>query len=107
MFAAVYIWKIKPGTEQEFRKHWIRGTEIVRDRCGAWGSRLHRAEDGSMVAYAHWPSKAERDRVWHDLPEEAKKEVKLMRALVVETLPELVLTVTDDLLEPHFERPAV
>ena len=104
MFAAIYTWRIKPGTEEKFRRHWVRGTEIVRDRCGAWGSRLHRSEDGLMVAYAHWPSKADRDRVWHNLPYDVKREVAAMRALIVEILPEVSLTVTDDLLEPKFDR---
>ncbi len=104
MFAAIYTWRVKPGTEEAFRRHWVRGTEIVRDLCGAWGSRLHRAEDGLMIAYAHWPSKAERDRVWHNLPAEAQREVEAMRSYVVEILPEIDLTVIDDLLEPKFDR---
>ncbi len=33
------------------------GTESLMAERGALGSRLHRAEDGSWVAYAQWPTK--------------------------------------------------
>ena len=37
-------------------------TELIREREGSLGSRLHRAGSGEYVAYAQWPSR----QVWDD-----------------------------------------
>lgn len=56
-FAVIYRWRIRDGQELAFRQAWERGTECLMRRCGALGSRLHRCEDGSWMAYAQWPSR--------------------------------------------------
>jgi heme-degrading monooxygenase HmoA len=56
MFIAVYWWRIKPGKEEQFRRAWHRGTELITARYGSFGSRLHRERDGRFVGYAQWPS---------------------------------------------------
>jgi len=33
-------------------------TEEIRNEMGGLGSRLHRSDDGSWIAYAQWPSRA-------------------------------------------------
>lgn len=58
MFAVVYRWRIIPGREQDFEIGWTRGTERIAAELGGWGSRLHRAKDGSYFAYAEWPDEA-------------------------------------------------
>src|SRR5690606_12604120 len=56
-FAVVYRWKLRAGGEERFAAAWGAVTAILRERCGALGSRLHRADDGTHVAYAQWPSR--------------------------------------------------
>jgi len=55
MFIAVYWWRVQPGKEEQFRKAWHRGTELITRIYGSYGSRLHRDRDGRFVAYAEWP----------------------------------------------------
>jgi heme-degrading monooxygenase HmoA len=98
MFAAIYRWRIAPGSEAQFRRHWCEGTKLIREKCGGLGSRLHRARDGLMVAYARWPSRQAREQAFADLPIEVQREIDAMQALVLETLPQLDLEILDDLL---------
>jgi heme-degrading monooxygenase HmoA len=98
MFAAIYRWRIAPGSEETFRAHWREGTRLIRKQCGGLGSRLHRAPDGLMVAYARWPSRGARDRAFANLPTAIRREIEAMQALVIETLPQLDLEILDDLL---------
>jgi hypothetical protein len=58
MFAVIYRWKLLPGHEAQFEEGWRAGTEAIAKEFGGWGSRLHRGEDGTMVAYAQWPDRA-------------------------------------------------
>ena len=55
MYVAVYWWRIHPGKEGQFRKAWCRGTELITERYGSYGSRLHLDTEGRFVAYAEWP----------------------------------------------------
>ena len=57
-FGVIYRWKLKPGLEEQFRHGWEATTQLLMSTRGALGSRLHRAEDGTWIAYAQWPSKA-------------------------------------------------
>src|SRR3546814_19919681 len=58
MFVAVYWWRVHPGKEEHFRKAWRRGTDLIREKYGSYGSRLHRDADGRFVGYAEWPDEA-------------------------------------------------
>lgn len=60
MFAVVYRWKVAPGQEAAFEAGWLAATEIITEHQGGWGSRLHRAENGVVFAYAQWPDR----RTW-------------------------------------------
>lgn len=53
----IYRWQVVPGLEAQFEAGWSRGTERIAAEFGGWGSRLHRGEDGSYVAYAQWPDR--------------------------------------------------
>ena len=57
MFAVIYKWKIKPGSEEAFRKAWAERTLEIKKAYGGLGSRLHKSEEDSYIAYAQWPSK--------------------------------------------------
>jgi hypothetical protein len=56
-FCVLYRWRVKPGRDQEFRKAWETVTREIRDHGGGLGSRLHKASDGTWLAYAQWPSR--------------------------------------------------
>jgi heme-degrading monooxygenase HmoA len=51
----MYRWRLKEGHEAIFREGWREMTESIYRLRGSKGSRLHRAEDGTWVAYAQWP----------------------------------------------------
>ena len=94
MFAVVYRWRLRPGSEEQFQDGWERVTRAIRSGCGSYGSRLHRADDGTWVAYARWPDAATRERCTFDEPEGER----LMAESVAERFPELTLDLVSDLL---------
>jgi heme-degrading monooxygenase HmoA len=56
MFNLIYQWKIRAGKEAQFEAAWAEITLLIRSLHGGEGSRLHRTEDGSFLAYAQWPN---------------------------------------------------
>lgn len=58
MHAVLYRWRVKPGGDEAFQRGWAQLTDSIRAQCGSYGSRLHRADDGTWVAYALWPDRA-------------------------------------------------
>ena len=88
MFVAVYWWRVHPGKEEQFRTAWRRGTDLIRERYGSYGSRLHRDADGRFVGYAEWPDEA----TWRAAFVDAIAEVP------ADADPIFTMTVTDDLL---------
>lgn len=62
MFAVIYRWQLNPGFESGFEKAWAERTEEIKKEHGALGSRLHKSDDGSYIAYAQWPSR----QAWQD-----------------------------------------
>ncbi len=102
MFVAAYWWKVHPGKEEQFRAAWRRGTELIRQRYGSLGSRLHLDEQGRFVGVAEWPDRETWQRafdakMFYDEPE--------TRAAFVDAIadagdePLLLMEVTDDLLD--------
>lgn len=106
MFVVAYWWEVHPGKEEQFRKAWRRGTELIRERYGSLGSRLHRdvLHEGRtrFVGIAEWPDKATWQKAFdakmvYDEPE--------TRAAFVDAIadaaggPVMQLDVTDDLLD--------
>ena len=97
MFIAVYRWKLKEGREHSFREGWRRRTEEIYRRCGSLGSRLHRAEDGTWVAYAQWPDR----RAWEASQGSAAVDAeasRMMRESIEVSHPPVLMEVVDDLL---------
>jgi len=102
MFVAAYWWKVHPGKEEQFRAAWRRGTELIRQKYGSLGSRLHRDEEGRFIGVAEWPDRA----TW-----QAAFDAKMVydepetRAAFVDAIAEageaplLLMEVTDDLLD--------
>jgi len=98
MFVAVYRWKLKEGAEQRFREGWRRRTVEIYRECGSLGSRLHRAEDGTWVAYAQWPDR----RRWEAARQVAVADTEapaMMKESIEVSFPEILMEVADDLLQ--------
>jgi hypothetical protein len=96
-FAVVYQWRLKAGMDGQFMQAWDRLTAMLRDERGARGSRLHRTDNGTLVAYAQWPSRSEWERscALHKLDEELSRQ---MLDAVEETWPPMLLTTVADRL---------
>ena len=56
-FAVIYRWRLREGSEARFQEAWATVTRLFLADRGARGSRLHRADDGTWVAYAQWPDR--------------------------------------------------
>ena len=98
MFAVIYRWRLHPGREEQFVEGWNRVTRAIQRSCGSYGSRLHRADDGSWVAYARWPDDQTRKGCQHGETEGAR----LMAEAIAERLPEIATELVSDLLaEPR------
>lgn len=102
MFIALYHWKIKPDCEAEFQEGWRRITLEIRENCGGLGSRLHKSEDGTFIAYAQWKDKEtwENAREIQTIDEEA---AEMMRDSIEERLPTVFMNAIDDLLLKSYE----
>ncbi|MFB0629646.1 GNAT family N-acetyltransferase [Streptomyces sp. AB3(2024)] len=94
MFAVVYRWRLHEGKEQQFKDGWRRVTAAIHARCGSYGSRLHRADDGTWVAYARWPDAESRERC--EVPD--PQGVAMMSGAIAERFPETRLLIVDDML---------
>jgi hypothetical protein len=66
-------------------------------RYGTSGSRLHRADDGDLVAYAVWPDRATWEKA-QTLPSASPESGAAMRACMVGPVTATPLEVLDDLL---------
>jgi heme-degrading monooxygenase HmoA len=98
MFIALYRWRLKEGREERFREGWRRLTAEIYGRRGSRGSRLHRAEDGTWVAYAQWPDR----RTWESASGAEAADVeaaRMMRESIESSHPAVLMEVSDDLLE--------
>lgn len=95
----IYRWKLKPGGEAVFREGWREMTESIYRTRGSLGSRLHRAEDGTWVAYAQWPSE-EAWRRSREVGSANEAAARKMREGAEALLSEERLHVTDDLIKP-------
>ncbi len=96
--AVLYRWKLKPGTEETFRKAWTDGTNVIHKHCGSFGARLHEGADGLFWSYARWPSEAARQACFESHDFFSMDCFKTMQACIEERFPETVLTLTDDAL---------
>jgi len=64
-------------TRRQFIEVWSGLTDFFRDSCGALGSRLHYADDGSFYAYAQWPSEAVKTAAENVVPTESFGKLRM------------------------------
>ncbi|MDO8861193.1 antibiotic biosynthesis monooxygenase family protein [Haliea sp. E1-2-M8] len=73
-----YIFEVtlKPGySAEQYADAWIRASEIIQRAPGARGTRLHRkiGDPSRLLAIATWESKAARDAMESDLPDQVQE----------------------------------
>jgi heme-degrading monooxygenase HmoA len=98
LLTVLYRWKLKAGGEVVFREGWREMTESIYQARGSMGSRLHRAEDGTWLGYAQWPS----EETWRKSQEAGSANEaagrKMSRGATL--LSTERLSVVDDLIKP-------
>lgn len=99
MFCVVYRWKVEPNDVSEFVQIWSRLTKIISDESPGLGSRLHREDESTVLAYAQWPDRHSWETTYVET-EEAQELRSRMRRLSHKLGPPLELDVLSDLLLP-------
>lgn len=106
MFCVVYQWSVKHDKEEQFRETWREITQAILQQHGALGSRLHKSDDGSWIAYAQWPDRKHwehnSETIGVQLARSRQKECLIGAAKVL-----FRLDVTDDLLKVVTHEPDV
>ena len=98
MFIALYEFKVKAGFESQFEESWAIVTEHIYQKRGSLGSRLHKAKDGTYVAYAQWPNEAQYN-LDSPLPSIAAEARSLMKDACETQSVLKLMSVTTDLLK--------
>ena len=99
--AILYRWSVKPGMEAEFRAGWLRGTRAIHARCGSFGARLHKKDDGTFVSYAVWPDEETRRRCFAEQNFSADGFDTMRAAVAVYHGEERLDIVADELKTPE------
>lgn len=97
-FCVLYRFRVREGAEDDFIQAWAQLTRGIREQRGGLGSRLHRDEDGTFVAYAQWPDRA----TWQHaqgLPSVDAEASERMGRTMTESFAPILLTPGEDLLE--------
>lgn len=95
----MYNWKVDPKLESEFLRVWHVRTMKIEQSLGSYGSRLYRADNGTYVAIALWPSEQQWAKPESPLPDDAEDAAIFAQA--VEHLSTQKLTMLDDLWHPR------
>ena len=104
--AILITWTIKPGMEDQFCEGWRRETKHIQSHGGG-GSRLHRAGDNMFVAYARWPSRKAREETFEKAADRDPEARRMVEDATQERLPDMWLTIEEDMLVPEAELPAL
>ena len=57
MRTIIYQFKVKELLNEEFINAWKELTELIYKYENSLGSRLHKKDDQTYIAYAQWPDK--------------------------------------------------
>jgi hypothetical protein len=103
-FAVLYQSYLKHGRELEYQNAWHKIAAYFVEKRGAFGSSLHRTNDGLWIAYSRWPDKATRNAAWpedetpsNDLPDEIRQAIITLKDCIERQLPEICMEIVDHL----------
>ena len=102
--AILYRWRADPARARQFEEAWTEGTRLIHARCGSYGARLHKGEDGLYWSYALWPDEETRRRCFEDRSITEHDSFRRMSDATLETLDEIRLTPCSDVLDAPPER---
>ncbi len=91
--------RMKPGyTVAEYADAWVRASEIIQRTPGALGTYLHRkiGEPDTLLAIAHWQSKAHRDA-------KDDSQHELVRSILARHAEKCVITVIGEFEDPDWQ----
>ena len=89
-FAVIYRWRLHAGKEDQFRQAWESVTLALRKKRGALGSRLHRSDEGTWIAYAQWPDRETWEKSRELGPLDAAMASRMKEA-ITESMPPILL----------------
>ncbi len=98
MYAVIYQFDVVPGREKDFEKTWQLATESFITHAGGLGSRLHKNEGGSYIAYAQWPDKTTWESARQKLPKKALEDLQRMNTYCKKIAVLFNMEVINDLL---------
>lgn len=98
MFSVVYKFSPKPDRVNDFILAWEELTKLIRNYEKSGGSRLHKLDDATFIAYAVWDSKDHWSGAGNGLPEVANKWRDQMRNSCYTIETQMELEVISDLL---------
>ncbi len=79
MYSIIYEFKVKENQNQIFEKAWEELTELFYQYGNSRGSRLHRKNEQTYVAYAQWPDIDTFQKAANLMPEAANEIRQTMR----------------------------
>lgn len=97
MFYVTYRWRLKRNCEMQFIETWCKLTKLIRDQRGGLGSRLHRCEDGTWLAYAKWPDRLTWEKAM-DMPSVDEQLSEQMQLFITRRYPPVALDPVADFL---------
>ncbi len=104
MFYVTYRWRIRRDSEMQFIDAWCQATKLIRQHRGGLGSRLHRCEDNTWLAYAKWPDRKTWERAL-ELPSVDEHLIEKMQSCVVKRYKPVPLDPVADLLDAPLSSP--
>lgn len=96
MFCVIYEFKVRKGQEGRFCQVWQAVTSELTCKYGSLGARLHRSEEGGLVAYAQWVDKGSWE-TGHKVVELEASKLKVEECLLEDPLVLRHLHLLDDL----------
>jgi len=99
MYAVIYQFDVIQGQEEDFETLWQMVTESFIQHAGGLGSRLHKNETGSYIAYAQWPDKKAWETARQKLPKTAIENLQRMNGYCDEITVLFNMDVKNDLLK--------
>jgi heme-degrading monooxygenase HmoA len=99
MRTIIYQFKVKDNQNEEFIEAWKEMTELIYKYENSLGSRLHKKDNQTYIAYAQWPDKITFENSGSNLPEEANQVRQKMRGSCENVEKLLELEVIEDLLK--------
>jgi len=99
MIAIIYKFELKENQAHNFIEAWKEMTKLIYTHENGLGSRLHKKDEFTYIAYAQWPDKETWDHSGGNLPLRAQGVREKMRGACHKVTVLHELEVVEDLLK--------